>query len=56
MFCFIQEKAGAVFCIVMLAFCESFVPTILYSALPLTVHPSIYGAAFGMAEVGWGGV
>lgn len=35
----------------MLAFCESFVPTILLSALPLTVHPSVYGAAFGMAEV-----
>ncbi|CAN0106766.1 unnamed protein product [Ectocarpus fasciculatus] len=47
----LEERAGAVVCILMLAFCESFVPTILLSALPLTVHPSIYGAAFGMAEV-----
>ncbi|CAN0284136.1 unnamed protein product [Ectocarpus sp. 4 AP-2014] len=47
----LEERAGAVVCILMLAFCESFVPTILLSALPLTVHPSVYGAAFGMAEV-----
>ncbi|CAN0344699.1 unnamed protein product, partial [Hapterophycus canaliculatus] len=42
---------GPVLCILTLALCESFVPTILLSALPLTVHPCIYGAAFGMAEV-----
>ncbi|CAN0398551.1 unnamed protein product [Pylaiella littoralis] len=47
----LQNWAGGVVCILMLALCESFVPTILLSALPLTVHPSVYGAAFGMAEV-----
>ncbi len=47
----LQNQVGAVVCILLLAFCESFVPTILLSALPQTVHPSVYGAAFGMAEV-----
>ncbi|CAN0398522.1 unnamed protein product [Pylaiella littoralis] len=47
----LQGGAGGVVCILVLAFCESFVPTILLSALPLTVHPSAFGAAFGMAEV-----
>eukprot|EP00752_Nemacystus_decipiens_P008829 g7880.t1 len=47
----LQEGASPVVCILMLAFCESFVPTILLSALPLTVHPCVYGAAFGAAEV-----
>eukprot|EP00903_Cladosiphon_okamuranus_P016917 g15595.t1 len=50
-FLLLQEAASPVVCILMLAFCESFVPTILLSALPLTVHPSVYGAAFGAAEV-----
>eukprot|EP00752_Nemacystus_decipiens_P008830 g7881.t1 len=47
----LQKGASPVVCILMLAFCESFVPTILLSALPLTVHPCVYGAAFGAAEV-----
>lgn len=46
-----QKQAGAVVCIVMLALCESFVPTILLSALPVTVDQSVYGVAFGIAEV-----
>ncbi|CAM9570923.1 unnamed protein product [Choristocarpus tenellus] len=46
-----QDKINPVVCILMLALCESFVPTILLSALPLTVHHSVYGAAFGICEV-----
>ena len=46
-----QERWNAVGCIVLLALCESFVPTILLSALPLSVHRSVYGAAFAFSEV-----
>jgi hypothetical protein len=47
----IQERWSAGGCIVLLAVCESFVPTILLSALPLSVDRSVYGAAFGFSEV-----
>jgi hypothetical protein len=47
----VQERWSAGGCIVLLAVCESFVPTILLSALPLSVDRSVYGAAFGFSEV-----
>ncbi|CAM9332671.1 unnamed protein product [Discosporangium mesarthrocarpum] len=47
----LKEQINPAVCIIMLALCESFVPTILLSGLPLTVDHTVYGAAFGMCEV-----
>ncbi|CAM9832959.1 unnamed protein product [Chrysoparadoxa australica] len=43
--------AHPVLCILTLAICESFVPIVLLSALPLVVDETVYGVAFGITEV-----
>ncbi|CAM9754843.1 unnamed protein product [Phaeothamnion confervicola] len=47
----LREAASPLVCILLLALCESVVPAILLSGLPLVVDPSVYGVAFGLSEV-----
>lgn len=47
----LMQSWNPVIGVAMLALCQSFVPTILISMIPLTVDHSVYGAAFGIGEV-----